>query len=526
MSSDAIKKGLEAFTAYLESQQLDKKKYQFAGVKWCLKNELGDRSNVFGIRGGFIADEMGLGKTIMMIGTFIGNPLSHTLIVLPPILIDQWYLQIRRTTGHKALIYHAENKKTISFIDLRNAPIVITTYGALTISKSAFEAGFAKGEAPMATAQRECPLFKIKWSRAVFDEAHHLRNKTACHRSVNLLNAKIRWLVSGTPVQNRGSDFHNLCAVLRIPSLFYSDPSNLRLLLSSFLLKRSKKDVGIQLPSLILVQNVVNWQSCEEMTLSKEIHSALTCTGGSIMQGAIADIVHDGGHLSAFIRAKQMCIWPSLLLPMLEKSDPTIHHQLLHKYKDALSSASKLKSVVDRILQRKHNGNGKLVFCNFRREIDEIRRRLESGGMTSVDTFDGRVSNKRRNEILSQRKDVLILQIQTGCEGLNLQEHYSEIYFVSPHWNPSIEDQAIARCHRIGQTKPVLVEKFVMSSHFEAPDAAVTSVVEVLEEDTSAAADISVETYMRHVQKDKRKMVCAMLDVDKKSRCCKKSKYC
>jgi hypothetical protein len=45
---------------------------------------------------------------------------------------------------------------------------------------------------------------------------------------------------------------------------------------------------------------------------------------------------------------------------------------------------------------------------------------------------------------------------------LNLQEHYSEIYFISPHWNPAIEDQAIARCHRIGQKKVVYVERFEM----------------------------------------------------------------
>jgi hypothetical protein len=56
--------------------------------------------------------------------------------------------------------------------------------------------------------------------------------------------------------------------------------------------------------------------------------------------------------------------------------------------------------------------------------------------------------------------DVLILQIQTGCEGINLQDKYSEVYFVSPSWNPAVEDQAIARCHRIGQKKNVCVFKF------------------------------------------------------------------
>jgi len=57
--------------------------------------------------------------------------------------------------------------------------------------------------------------------------------------------------------------------------------------------------------------------------------------------------------------------------------------------------------------------------------------------------------------------EVMLLQIQTACEGLNLQ-HFQEIYFTSPHWNPAVEDQAIARAHRIGQNRPVDVFHFVM----------------------------------------------------------------
>ena len=77
--------------------------------------------------------------------------------------------------------------------------------------------------------------------------------------------------------------------------------------------------------------------------------------------------------------------------------------------------------------------------------------------------YDGSLSLHSRQKIVSNTNlNVLIIQIQTACDGLNLQ-HYNEIYFVSPCWNPSIEDQAIARCHRIGQNKTTFVYRFQMT---------------------------------------------------------------
>jgi hypothetical protein len=111
--------------------------------------------------------------------------------------------------------------------------------------------------------------------------------------------------------------------------------------------------------------------------------------------------------------------------------------------------------------------------------------------MTNVVKIDGRTSNGKRTEILTGKNDALILQIQTGCEGLNLQENYSEIYFISPHWNPAIEDQAIARCHRIGQKKPVYVERFEMSPF--TPDTAEQTML-----------PITVDNYVSTVQDVKR----------------------
>jgi SNF2 family DNA or RNA helicase len=107
--------------------------------------------------------------------------------------------------------------------------------------------------------------------------------------------------------------------------------------------------------------------------------------------------------------------------------------------------------------------------------------------------MDGRVSADRRKAILTSKYDVLVLQIQTCCEGINLQEHYSEIYFISPSWNPSIEDQAIGRCHRIGQKNDVEVFRFIMSgAEFETDS----------EEDEA----MTLESYINERQKQKREL--------------------
>jgi SNF2 family DNA or RNA helicase len=141
-----------------------------------------------------------------------------------------------------------------------------------------------------------------------------------------------------------------------------------------------------------------------------------------------------------------MCVYPGLMIAKKEGFEDFEDFE----GKDALDCTTKIDEVVKSVVQRRNNGCGKLIFCCFRGEIDLIYKKLIESGMTDVVKLDGRVSGKKRGNILNKKNNVLILQIQTGCEGLNLQEFYSEVYFVSPHWNPAIEDQAIARCHRIG----------------------------------------------------------------------------
>lgn len=457
---------LTRFQGLLEEAKMDQKSYQLQGIQWCIQREKSSSH----CRGGIIADEMGLGKTITMIGLFVSHYMPKTLIVVPVALLAQWSAQITRVTGHIPTVYHGTEARAFSLEDLEKSHIVLTTYGVVTRQHS------MENQTQNNKNKKKSTLFAIKWNRVVFDEAHHLRNvRTQKHIAADALASKICWLITGTPIQNHERDFLSLCSLLEM------NPQEVQ---KNYILRRTKKEVGIQIPDCLDENIQVPWGDLGEKQLAEEIHSLLSFSnvpmtrGGmfvdALMQPATQSAAADDAvkfersrTLRALLLAKQCCVYPALLKSHIDRllKRHLIHES--HPYVNAVKKhRSKIDVVIETVLQRKDNGCGKIIFCQFHGEMDEIKRRLTDEGMC-VGTLDGRTAKKEKTAILDQYADdykytVLILQIQTCCEGLNLQERYSEVYFASPHWNPALEDQAVARCHRIGQNKVVQVFRFLM----------------------------------------------------------------
>ena len=437
----------EMFPVYLKEYHLDEKAYQVEGAAWLIERECRSLPES-GIRGGLLADEMGLGKTIQIIGTMVSNPLSSTLIVLPVALIDQWQQQFLRFSQYVPVIYHAEKRKDYSDDDLREAKVIITSYGHITEKPS-------------------CNIFhRLRFDRVVFDEAHHMRNPvTKKFKGAKKIQAPIRWLVTGTPIQNSLQDFASLCILMGYPRTICGTQQSMNEVIRESVLKRTKCMVGLALSPPKLHEVVVPWGSNEERWLAEDIHRAFTILKEDYGERVSHSISgrFTGSSFAMLVRARQACISASLMSGLVKLF---IQEGLIgdgdYDISEAMKYHSKIDAVCSKLIERRGNSRRKLVFCHYRGEIDLIEKQLCDAGV-KVGVFDGRTPKKARDQLLKDLElDVLILQISTGSEGLNLQ-HYTETYFVSAHWNPALEDQAVARCHRIGQHEDVEVFRFEMA---------------------------------------------------------------
>lgn len=479
---------METFTAWLSEAGLDAKKHQISGMEWVISRENNPR---FGVPGGFLCDEMGLGKTILMIGTIVLKPWEQTLIVLPKSLIQQWSGALKKFANIDVFIYHGANAKNATEEDLSESRVIITTYGMISVRKRKKKL-------------IHCPLWDIEWDRIIYDEAHHMRNsKSGQHAGGCRLKADIKWMVTGTPINNGRKDFYHLCSVLGLNRTFYNNRDAIAATIKECVLYRTKKSIGIKMPPLNVEIVEVAHETPEEEQFVKNIHAGagfadVTADNVDITMTFLNNAFNS--KLPLYMLMRQGCVFP----PMA--SDKLIHRLINRGDFDAedaellaCSGVSKMNAVVNKVMENKRTRKGKLIFCQFKSEIAHLKNRLTTAGF-NVAVIQGSTSKKERQyalqspvstEVISSiidakttskgagasiiprlinsflSPDVLIAQIQTACEGLNLQ-HFNEVYFTTPHWNPAVEDQSIARAHRIGQTSAVNVYKFITTFNTDA----------------------------------------------------------
>ena len=203
--------------------------FQRQGLHWMQERE--ERGKKFGeARGGILADEMGLGervravcvanlnrlgsgKTLQTIGLIMSRPpppeerqkFRHVSLILAPVsCLQQWADELQmHSPGLRVLIYHGSQARRKPLASLFSYDILLSSYS--TVAMGLFK---KNGD-----VNDNDPLFKIRFWRIVLDEGHQIRNVTTrAHKACMLLHATRRWVLTGTPIQNRSSD---LCALLR-----------------------------------------------------------------------------------------------------------------------------------------------------------------------------------------------------------------------------------------------------------------------------------------------------------------------
>jgi len=380
--------------------------------------------------------------------------------------------------------------------------IVITTYGCIAMEEPPAKPKISKKSGSVSVS---VSLLTFRADRVIFDEAHHLRNKNSrmfkgAMRVVSVVEKDMCpspspspspsvWIVTGTPIQNKISDLKSLCYMLGFKVSDLMTEEQRRAIRDEYVLRRTKVSVGMvadaavadvsgvevadvtcapRLQSLKHYKMNVPWGSENELELSREIHQKARSTSDRAER------------LKLYTRMRQMCVWPALLTKpddIKKKGESSMdriedtHGFALNDFKIAISKQSKMDRVVATMVAEAEAAgrNSKtIVFCHYRREMTRLRDMLLQSGCfgggrsDDIAIIDGAVGSRERARIFVDEPKVLILQIRTCSEGLNLQS-YSDVYFVSPHWNPCVEDQAIARCYRMGQTSQVRVFRFYMT---------------------------------------------------------------
>ncbi|QSF44146.1 DEAD/DEAH box helicase [Paenibacillus tianjinensis] len=394
--------------------------------------------------GGILADDMGLGKTLQAIAFLLseladiregGKP---ALIVAPASLLYNWQNELKKfAPGIKAAIADGNlNERSKAVRNAAGADVIITSYPLL---------------------RRDIELYaRHSFHTLILDEAQMIKNHaTQTAQAVKILQARYRFALTGTPVENALEDLWSIFSVV-FPGLFpgkkaFHDLPRETVAKRSrpFLLRRLKSDVLKELPD-----KIESLQASELLPEQKKLYVAYLAR---LRKEALKHLDNEGfGHgrikvLAGITRLRQLCCHPALFVEGYD------------------GGSAKFEQLLEIIEECRSSGKRMLVFSQFTEMLGMIGRELALQGIQHF-YLDGKTPASQRVELCNRfnegERDLFLVSLKAGGTGLNLTGADTVILY-DLWWNPAVEQQAADRAHRIGQKKVVQVIRLVAQGTVE-----------------------------------------------------------
>ena len=476
--------------------------YQLGGFQWmCLLDEMG--------WGGCLADDMGLGKTLQTL-SFLRHlvdryPDETHLVVCPTSLLYNWEGELKKFVPGLSWHMHYGAEREFDEKVFRQARVILTSYGMVRSDIQHFS--------------------RWPFGYVILDESQAIKNPASqVRKAVQLLQARNRLALSGTPVQNNTFDLYAQMDFLNPGMLGSQDffrvefaspidkngdkeaAARLRKLIYPFMLRRTKEQVAKDLPDKT---EMILW--CEMGAEQKKIYDSYREHYRESILGRIAE--EGMGKSSIYIlegltKLRQICDSPALLRETgdggqavddrrLAGEDAAQEGDAIHEEAAARGRgkahgggypnvSAKLEELIREI--EENTGDHKaLVFSQFTSMLRLIREALAERGISYV-YLDGSVTAEARKQSVRQFQEdagirVFLISLKAGGVGLNLTAA-DYVYLVDPWWNPAAEQQAIDRSHRIGQIKKVFAYRMICKDTVEE------KILQLQERKKSLAADL------------------------------------
>ncbi|MDM0547973.1 DEAD/DEAH box helicase [Clostridium perfringens] len=430
--------------------------YQKEGFKWI--NEITDLGF-----GGVLADDMGLGKTLQIIAFLLSQKKSKSIVVVPTSVIYNWMDEFEKFAPsiRIGLVHGSKSKRDKVLRDFKRGlgikieesnlkeksyekyDVLLTTYGTLKNDEKAYE--------------------NLSFDYCIIDEAQNIKNPAAqATLSVKNIKSRCNIALTGTPIENNLMELWSIFDFVmpgylftkeRFRERFILDESNLselKSLITPFILRRLKEDVLSELPEKLEKKYLVEMKGKQKQLYSfyvKAIKNQLNENKSSEKSG------RDKINLFAYLtKLREICLDPSLVVP------------------DYTGGSSKLTVVKEIVKDASESGKKILLFSQFTSVLQKIEEDFKKEDISYL-YLDGGTSAKDRVERVKKFNEdsnikVFLISLKAGGVGLNLTSASVVIHF-DPWWNPAVEDQATDRAHRFGQENKVEVIKLVAKDTIE-----------------------------------------------------------